>query len=154
MIRSDNLTPEQRRKTMQSVKSSNSKMEQRLRKALWGRGLRYRKNYARVFGKPDVVFPSLNIAIFCDSEFWHGHDWESRKKTIKSNQKYWFEKIERNMARDRKVTESLQKEGWTVLRFWETEITKNLDGCVEVIERAVKERKILAKGRKAHEQKG
>ena len=114
----DKLTPEQRRKNMQHVRNKDSKIELKLRRALWHAGFRYRKNVREVFGCPDIVFKRLKIAVFCDSEFWHGYDWEKRKHNFKSHQEFWIPKIERNMARDREVNEHLTAEGWTVLRFF------------------------------------
>lgn len=129
----DDLTPEQRRKNMQAIKSRDTTIEIMLRKALWRRGVRYRKNYKKLPGKPDIVITKHKIAIFCDSDYWHGYDWENRNQRIKSNREYWIPKIERNIARDTQVNEMLAMQGWTVLRFWEWQIRKNLDDCVETI---------------------
>lgn len=129
----DKLTPSQRRKNMQHVKNKDSQIELKLRRALWHAGFRYRKNYRAVFGCPDIVFLRLKIAVFCDSEFWHGYDWENRKHDFKSHQEFWIPKIERNMARDREVNERLKAEGWTVLRFFGREIKNNVDECVKII---------------------
>ena len=133
----DKHTPEQRRKNMQAVKNKDSQIEQLLRKELWSRGIRYRKNVNRIYGKPDIVFIGKKIAIFCDSEFWHGYNWEERKKDFKSHQEFWIPKIERNMERDAEVTERLESEGWTVFRFWGNEIKKNTAQCADIIEKAV-----------------
>ena len=136
----DRHTPEQRRKNMQAVKNKNSKIEILLRKELWNRGLRYQKNRNDVFGKPDIVFKGKKVAVFCDSEFWHGYNWEERKKDFKSHQEFWIPKIERNMQRDIEVTQKLQSQGWTVLRFWGAEIKKETEKCALIIEKAVKEK--------------
>ena len=133
----DKHTPEQRRKNMQAVKNKDSQIEQLLRKELWSRGIRYRKNVNRIYGKPDIVFIGKKIAVFCDSEFWHGYNWEERKKDFKSHQEFWIPKIERNMERDAEVTAKLESEGWTVLRFWGNEIKKNTAQCADIIEKAV-----------------
>ena len=133
----DKHTPEQRRKNMQAVKSKDSQIELLLRKELWARGLRYRKNVNRIYGKPDIVFIGKKIAVFCDSEFWHGYNWEERKKDFKSHQEFWIPKIERNMERDAEVTARLESEGWTVIRFWGNEIKKNTAQCADIIEKAV-----------------
>ena len=130
---SDRLTPEQRHKNMQNIKSKDTSIELKLRKALWDRGIRYRKNFKELIGKPDIVLTKYKVVIFCDSEFWHGYDWENRKNDFKSNQTFWIPKIERNMERDKEVTTSLEKQGWTVIRFWGKEIKKNTDGCVDII---------------------
>lgn len=136
----DKHTPEQRRKNMQAIKNKDSKIELLLRKELWHRGLRYRKNVSRIYGKPDIVFIGKKIAIFCDSEFWHGYNWEERKKDFKSHQEFWIPKIERNMRRDAEVTEKLQFEGWKVLRFWGNEIKTDVSRCADIIEDLLRER--------------
>ena len=130
-------TKEQISYNMQQVKNKDSKIEVLLRKELWSRGLRYRKNANRIYGKPDIVFIGKKIAVFCDSEFWHGYNWEERKKDFKSHQEFWIPKIERNMERDAEVTAKLESEGWTVLRFWGNEIKKNTAQCADIIEKAV-----------------
>jgi DNA mismatch endonuclease Vsr len=141
----DDLTPEQRRKNMRAIRSKDTTIELALRKALWQRGIRYRKNYKGLIGKPDIVITKYRIAVFCDSDFWHGYDWENRKSRIKSNQDYWIPKIERNMKRDREVTATLVEQGWIVLRFWEHTIRKELEECVEDIQEAVEIRKEIAR---------
>ena len=133
----DKLTKDQRRRNMQAIKSTGSKIETILAKALWVRGHRYRKNVKTVPGKPDLIFKRLKIAIFVDGEFWHGKDWNVRRNWIKSNQDFWHKKIERNMRRDAEINESLQLLGWIVLRFWGEDITKNLDKCLSQIENAI-----------------
>ena len=134
----DKLTPEQRHKNMQAIKNKDSKIEMLLRQELWTRGLRYRKNVNSVYGHPDIAFKGKKVAVFCDSEFWHGFDWERRKSDIKSNRDFWISKIERNMARDIEVNEYLQSHGWKVLRFWGKDILKNASACAEKIEKEVR----------------
>ena len=136
----DNHTPEQRKKNMQAIKNKDSKIEIALRKELWARGLHYRKNAKGVCGKPDIVFKGKKIAVFCDSEFWHGFDWDNKKEEIKSNRDFWIPKIERNIQRDIEVTNELQAKGWIVLRFWGNEINKDLLRCADKIEEAVRSR--------------
>ncbi len=131
------LTSEQKTKNMKAVKSKGSKIEKLLAKELWGRGLRYRKNDKTVFGTPDFVFKGLKIAVFCDSEFWHGKDWEVRKNDFKSNQDFWLPKIERNIERDKEVNEYLLKNGWSVIRFWGEEIEKDAHRCMLRVEKEV-----------------
>lgn len=140
-INMDRLTPEQRHKNMQAVKNKDSEIELLLRAELRKRGIRYRKNVRKIYGNPDIAFIGLKIAVFCDSEFWHGYDWENRKKDFKSNQEFWLKKIERNMQRDVEVNEKLAEEGWIVLRFWGKEIKKNTCECAEKIQKAIEERK-------------
>ena len=130
-------TKEQISYNMQQVKNKDSKIEVLLRKELWSRGIRYRKNVNRIYGKPDIVFIGKKIAVFCDSEFWHGYNWEERKKDFKSHQEFWIPKIERNMERDTEVTAKLESEGWTVIRFWGNKIKKNTAQCADIIEKAV-----------------
>jgi DNA mismatch endonuclease Vsr len=137
----DRHTKEKRKKNMQAVRSSGSKIEQRLQKALWKKGYRYRKNYDRIVGKPDIAFVSSKVAIFCDSEFWHGFDWENRQADFKSNKAFWLKKIHRNIERDLEINEKLKAEGWIVLRFWGKQIDNDLEGCLSSIEGVMKSRK-------------
>jgi len=139
----DKLTKEQRRKNMQAIKSKNSKIEIMLRKELWRRGYRYRKNYSKLPGKPDIVLLSSKIAIFCDSEFWHGYDWDKQKDRLSTNRDYWIKKIETNILRDVKINKKLENKGWTVLRFWGKDIEKNLNRCLDSIDKAVRKEKKL-----------
>ncbi|MDR2104180.1 MAG: very short patch repair endonuclease [Deferribacteraceae bacterium] len=135
----DNLTPEQRRKTMSRIKSKNTSVELLLCKALQREGIRYRKNLKTLPGKPDIAITKYKIAVFCDGELWHGKDWEKRKETIKSNIGYWIPKIERNIARDREIEKKLENMGWEVIRFWSEEIKKNLIGCINKIKKMIYE---------------
>lgn len=130
----DNLTPEQRSRNMQAIKSTATKDEVRLAKALWKLGYRYRKNNKKIFGRPDITFAKYKVAIFVDSEFFHGKDWETQQLRIKSNRDYWIPKIERNIQRDKEVNAFLISQNWTVLRFWSKDIEKNLEVCLAKIE--------------------
>lgn len=130
----DNLTSIQRSKIMRAIRSTNTKDEVRLAKALWHLGYRYRKNNRKIFGTPDLTFKKLKIAIFVDSEFFHGKDWETQKNRFKTNREFWQNKIERNMQRDIQVNDHLMEKGWTVLRFWSTEIKNNLESCIANIQ--------------------
>ena len=127
----DRHTPEQRRKNMQAIKNKDSQIELLLRKALWKKGVRYRKNDKTVFGHPDISFKGRRIAVFCDSEFWHGYDWENRKDQIKTRREFWIPKIERNIERDKEVNRELSGTGWVVLRFWGNDIKKTTNECAE-----------------------
>lgn len=131
----DVLTPEQRKKNMQAIRYKNTKIEELLAKALRENGLknRYRRNNASVFGKPDFTFRRLKIAIFCDSEYFHGKDWGTIKARIKTNTEFWHNKIEGNIKRDKLVNETLLKDGWKVIRFWGNDIKKKIDFCMETI---------------------
>lgn len=137
----DNLTPEQRRKNMQHIRSKDTSIEIKLRKALWHEGIRYRKNYKALPGKPDIAITKYRIAIFCDSSFWHGRDFDS-KKPVETNHKYWNTKIRSNMERDREVNQSLRLMEWIVLRFWDIDINKRLEECIQTVKEAVIEAKL------------
>ena len=127
----DNLTPSQRTKNMKAIRSSETKIEQILRKALWHEGIRYRKNYNKLIGKPDIVITKYQIAIFCDGDFWHGKN--SCENIVASNKEYWSEKIKKNKERDLEITIALRDQGWTVLRFWEKDIKNNLQTSISKI---------------------
>lgn len=129
----DKLTPEQRHKAMSRIKTTNTSIELKLRKALWHSGVRYRKNYKRLPGTPDIAITKYRIAIFCDGELFHGKGFEAGKMRFDTNKEYWEAKIKRNIERDQAVDTELQKMGWTVLRFWGKEITRDLDSCVESV---------------------
>lgn len=138
----DKLTPEQRKKCMQSNKSTGTKPELVLAKAMWAVGLRYRKNSGSIFGKPDFSFKKYKVAVFVDGEFWHGKDWEQRKAEIKGNREFWIAKIERNIRRDMEVTGRLKAEGWTVLRFWSNDVVKNAGCHAEKVKEIIQTRRI------------
>ena len=133
-------TPEQIYYNMSRVRCKDTKIEVTLRKELWSRGLRYRKNVKNIEGKPDIAFIGKKVAVFCDSEFWHGFDWEHRKEDIKTRREFWIPKIERNIQRDLEVNRILEEQGWIVLRFWGKEIQKDFIGCADRIEKVVRER--------------
>lgn len=120
------------KKTAKKIKSKNTKIELTLGKALWAKGLRYRKNCKDIFGKPDFCFKNKKIAIFCDSEFWHGKKFLEGEK-FKTNVDFWETKIKRNIERDKKVNIQLEQNGWTVLRFWGKEIENNTNMCIEKV---------------------
>jgi DNA mismatch endonuclease (patch repair protein) len=126
---------------MRAIKNKRTKIEELLGKALWAKGYRYRRNNITVFGRPDFTFRKYKIVVFCDSEFFHGKDWEVSKHRIKTNTEFWQEKIEGNIRRDQLVNKTLRKDGWIVIRFWGEEIKKNLDLCIDKIELAIEERK-------------
>ena len=135
----DVLTPEQRRKSMRGNRSKDTSIEVLLRKTLWHKGYRYRKNYKKLPGSPDIALTKQKVAVFCDSEFWHGKDWEDKRPRLQrgNNPDFWIKKIEKNMQRDRENDQKLNSLGWTVIHFWGDEIKKNPDECVQVIEEAI-----------------
>ncbi len=134
-----------RHKTMSRIKSKDTKIEIALRKALWKKGYRYRKNVKDLPGKPDIVLTKQKIAIFCDSEFFHGKNWEVLKPQLQrgNNSEYWINKISRNMERDDEVNKQLLFAGWTVIRFWGKDIEKDLDQCIAVVEETIFEGMVL-----------
>ena len=124
-----------RSENMKRIKSKDTSIEIILRKALWEKGYRYRKNCKDVIGKPDLCFKGKKLAVFCDSEFWHGKYFMEGKYIPKTNRKFWIEKLKKNIERDKTVNMKLKENGWTVLRFWESDIRKNTDKCVEIFEK-------------------
>ncbi len=126
---------------MSRIRGKDTGIEMRLRKALTEKGLHYRLYSNKIYGHPDIAFPSLKIAIFCDSEFWHGYHFEENKEKIHTNLSYWIPKIERNIARDIEVNNRLKEEGYLVLRYWGKEIETDLDRVVKEIMDAISIRK-------------
>lgn len=135
----DVLTREQRHKNMSHIRGKDTKIELLLRKALWEKGYRYRKNYRQLPGRPDIVLTKYKIAIFCDSEFFHGKDWDVLKIRLEksNNSEFWIKKIGSNIIRDEEVNKRLQFLGWKVIRFWGKDIKKNTSDCVKVVEEAI-----------------
>lgn len=130
----DVLTKSQRHKNMQHIRSADTKPEIMLRKALWHRGLRYRKNYRKLPGAPDIALTRQKIAIFVDGDFWHArHHRDNPGEQIDSHKDFWKKKLTRNVERDREVTDALTEQGWLVLRFWESDIRADLDACVQTV---------------------
>lgn len=140
----DNLTKEQRKKNMQNIRAKDTKIEIVLRKALWKKGYRYRKNYKKLPGCPDIALTKYKIAIFCDGEFFHGKDWNELEMRLQKgdNSSYWIKKISRNMQRDDEINKRLQYEGWTVIRFWGKDILRHTEECITVIEECIFETKM------------
>lgn len=135
---------EQRHRNMSRIRGKDTSIEIKLRKALWHKGLRYRKNYKELPGSPDIALTKYKIAIFCDSEFFHGKDWEVLRPRLEkgNNPDYWIKKIERNMQRDIEKDQSLLFFGWTVIHFWGKDIMKNTEECIRVIEEEIFNQKI------------
>ena len=122
---------EERHKIMSKIRGKDTKPEIILRKYLWSKGLRYRKNYKGLPGKPDIAITKYKVAVFCDSEFFHGKDWDKQKEKVEkgSHADYWVKKIERNMERDRIKDNDLYKHGWRTIHFWSKDIEHNVDSC-------------------------
>lgn len=135
----DRLTKEQRHRNMSNIKNKDTSIEIMLRKALWEKGYRYRKNYTALPGKPDIVLTKYKVAIFCDSEFFHGKDWDDLKVQLKKgkNADFWIKKISRNRERDEEINKQLMFLGWTVIRFWGKDIKKDVWQCVSIIEETI-----------------
>lgn len=138
------LTREQRHKNMSHIRSKDTSIELILRKALWKKGYRYRKNYRLLPGSPDIAITKYRIAIFCDSEFFHGKDWDKLQLRLSngSNSSFWIKKITRNMERDLENEKALRYQDWIVLRFWGEDIQKHTAECVRTVDEAVFERKL------------
>lgn len=126
-------TTKQRSKIMKKIKGKDTKIEIKLRTALWALGIHYRKNYSCLPGNPDIAITKYKIAVFCDSDFWHGYNWEEKKKRLRHNRDYWIKKITRNMERDRETDDKLIELGWLPLHFWEHQINKDLNNCIREI---------------------
>ena len=125
-------TPEIR-KRMSKVRLKNGKAETILAKMIWHKGYRYRRNYKKLPGSPDIAILRYRVAVFVDGEFWHGENWEERKAKLRHNREYWIEKIEENMARDKRVDAQLKELGWIPIHFWEKQVLKNTDECLSAI---------------------
>lgn len=143
----DRLTKEQRHRNMSNIKNKDTSIEVILRKALWEKGYRYRKNYSGLPGKPDIVLTKQKIVIFCDSEFFHGKDWDDLKKQLQrgKNADFCIKKISRNRERDEEINKQLMFLGWTVIRFWGKDIKKDVEQCVRVVEETIFEATIEEK---------
>ncbi|MCI8509569.1 MAG: very short patch repair endonuclease [Lachnospiraceae bacterium] len=126
-------------KNMSKIKGKDTSIELVLRKALWKKGIRYRKNYKQLPGTPDIAITRYKIAIFCDSEFFHGKDWEVLKPKLEkgANGDYWVKKISRNIERDKENDDRLLFLGWTIIHFWGKDIIRNTDECIKVIEETI-----------------
>ena len=141
----DVLTKEQRHKNMKNIHGKDTKIEVILRKALWSKGYRYRKNYKKLPGRPDIALTKYKIAIFCDGEFFHGKDWDALKQRLEkiNNSEFWINKISRNIERDDEINKKLDFKGWTVIRFWGEDIKKHTDECVKIVEETIFENNLI-----------
>ena len=130
-------TDESTSKRMANVKLKQGKAEITLAKALWHKGFRYRLNYKKLPGSPDIAIQKFHIAIFIDGEFWHGYDWKNKKQKLKRNRNYWIEKIEENIARDNRVDKELIALGWIPLHFWSKDVTNNFIDCIKAVQELI-----------------
>ncbi len=126
----DIFAPDKRKKIMTSIKGKDTKIETLLRKELWKNGVRGYRVGMKIPGRPDIVFPKYKVAIFCDGDFWHGHNFDEWKCRLSPK---WHDKIKRNIERDRENDLKLLEQGWTILHFWEWEILGNLEGCYQKV---------------------
>lgn len=126
IIRTDNLSVEDRKRTMQRVRSQDTKPEMKVRRMVFGLGYRYRLHRADLPGKPDLVFPGRRKVIFVHGCFWHGHDCKSGRKQPKTNLTYWTKKLDRNRQRDLEHSQKLHELGWQSMIIWECEL-KDMD---------------------------
>ncbi|QEM06763.1 very short patch repair endonuclease [Mucilaginibacter rubeus] len=126
-------TDNKRSVLMSKIRSKENKAEKALRKSLWNQGVRYRKNYKKLPGCPDILINKSKLIVFIDGEFWHGHNWDQKKLRIKANREFWIPKIERNMQRDQEINNLLSSLGFKVIRFWEHQVKKDLEGCTNII---------------------
>lgn len=131
----DNLTPEQRHKNMTHIKSTNTKIEKDITKALWNLGYRFRKNVKGLPGKPDIAIKKYKVVIFLDSCFWHKCPEHFKKP--KSNIEYWEPKIKRNVERDTEINSYYQQKDWHILRIWEHEVKKDFDNTLLKIKKFI-----------------
>lgn len=132
------ITTPERSDLMKKIRSTGTRTEIIFRKVFWVNGLRYRVNYKKLPGSPDIVFMKYRLCVFVDGEFWHGYNWDEKKKKIKTNRGFWIPKIERNMARDLENNKALTEMGFTIIRFWEHQIKKDLSGCVSKVLELIK----------------
>lgn len=135
-------TTSKRSKIMSKIRGKNTKPELAFRKALYAKGYRYRIDYRKLIGRPDIVLKKYKTVIFIDGEYWHGHNWEKRKHKVKTNRKFWIAKIERNMQRDREVNTELRRLDYKVFRFWESEVKKELDSCLKKVIAHIESQKV------------
>lgn len=134
--------PKVTHKIMSSIPSKNTEPELMLRKALWKENLRYRVNYKKLPGKPDIVFTKRHVVVFCDGDFWHGHNWAIRglsslDEELAGYSEFWRSKILKNIERDIKISQTLKAQGWTVVRIWESDIRRDLNACVQLVKEAL-----------------
>lgn len=134
--------PKVTHKIMSAIPSKNTEPELMLRKALWKENLRYRVNYKKLPGKPDIVFTKRHVVVFCDGDFWHGHNWAIRglsslDEELSGYSEFWKSKILRNIERDAEISQILKTQGWIVVRIWESDIRKDLNGCVQLVKEAL-----------------
>jgi len=133
----DMFTKEKRSEIMAKIRGKDTKIEISLRKAFWKSGIRGYRLRMKLPGKPDIVFTKYNVVVFCDGDFWHGYKFDEWKDRLPP---YWFEKIRRNMERDRENDLKLMEQGWTIIHLWEHDLEKNIDQCKQKVIEALRTR--------------
>ena len=136
-------------KIMSAIRSTETRPEIFFRKALWKWGIRYRKN-VKMFGKPDIAIKKYKLVVFIDGDFWHGNNWKIRglpslEAELENYSGFWKNKILSNMERDKKVNKYYKSLGWAVLRFWQSDIEKDLNKCI--IKTVTKIKRIKSRGK-------
>ena len=134
----DVFSPQKRSWVMSRIRGTNTKIDLKMKKTLGELKIKY-EMYPKMSGSPDFIIKRHKIAIFCDGDFWHGYKYHEKKKPSK---KFWREKIENNMKRDRRTSARLRRDGWSVLRFWEHDIEKRIDACINKLSRKILEKKL------------
>jgi len=127
----DVFTKEKRSYVMSRIRSRGTKIEHAMEKILSSAELKF-EAHPKLLGSPDFVIPRKKIAIFCDGDFWHGYNYNGKKKPPA---KFWRQKIEGTMKRDKSISRRLRNDGWSVLRFWEHDIEERPDFCLKKIKR-------------------
>lgn len=134
----DDRTPEQRSRNMSHIRSKNTAIEVQVRKDLFARGFRFRKNDKRYPGKPDVVLPKYHTVIFINGCFWHHHSGCKYATVPKSNTEYWEQKFQRNINNDIKHTQELELAGWHVITIWDCELKQDFTGTMNAVETEIR----------------
>ncbi len=126
-------------KMLSKVKSADTQGERLLRSALWKLGMRFHKNVHDLPGRPDIVFRREKVVVFCDGDFWHGRKWRNDKRRLAAgpNAPYWVAKIGENRARDKRHAKELANRGWTVMRFWDSDVQANPIGAARTVAQQV-----------------
>lgn len=142
ILRYDNFKPSSAKssRALSGSRASDTKCEIMLRSALWRLGLRFRKNVRTLPGKPDIVFPTERLVVFCDGDFWHGNNWKERKRKLQkgANAPYWLSKIKGNIERDKLHNARLLESGWQIIRVWESTILADVESVALGIAETVK----------------
>jgi DNA mismatch endonuclease, patch repair protein len=134
-------------RNMAAIRSTENRTERALRQSLHRKGLRFRKYSRTLPGKPDIVFPTERVAVFVDGDYWHGRILRERGEaalliSIKNpNVDYWANKFRRNVSRDADATAALERDGWKVLRYWESDVKRGLEGTAERVASVVLQRR-------------